>query len=74
VDVKLAIMGATSRISVERIVIELEIPRDSGSLFRLRLNNKVVGEHLTAVQSLARSTSSVSSAAMVPSHMPPVAA
>jgi hypothetical protein len=50
VDVERAIMGATSRISVERIVIELEIPRDSGSLFRLRLDNKVVGEHLTAVQ------------------------
>jgi hypothetical protein len=50
VDVKRAIMGATSRISVERIVIELEIPGDSGSLFRLRLDNKVVGEHLTAVQ------------------------
>ena len=49
-DIKRAIMGATSRISVERIVIELEIPGDSGSLFRLRLDNKVVGEHLTAVQ------------------------
>jgi hypothetical protein len=37
-------------MSVERIVIELETPGDSRSLFRLRLDNKVVGEHLTAVQ------------------------
>jgi hypothetical protein len=36
-------------MSVERIVIELETPGDSRSLFRLRLDNKVVGEHLTAV-------------------------
>ena len=37
-------------MSVERIVIELETPGDSRSLFRLRLDNKVVGENLTAVQ------------------------
>jgi hypothetical protein len=37
------------RISVERIVIELKIPGDSRSLFRLRLDNKVAGD-LTAVQ------------------------
>jgi hypothetical protein len=37
-------------MSVERIVIELETPGDSRRLFRLRLDNKVVGEHLTAVQ------------------------
>ena len=37
-------------MSVERIVIELETPGESRSLFRLRLDNKVVGEHLTAVQ------------------------
>jgi hypothetical protein len=37
-------------MSVERIVIELETPGDSRSLFRLRLDYKVVGENLTAVQ------------------------
>jgi hypothetical protein len=39
-------MSVSGRISVERIVIELQTPGDSGSLFRLRLDNKV----LTAVQ------------------------
>jgi hypothetical protein len=43
-------MSVSGRISVERIVIELQTPGDSGSLFRLRLDNKVVGENLTAVQ------------------------
>jgi len=43
-------MSVSGRTSVERIVIELEIPSDSGSLFRLRRDNKVVGENLTAVQ------------------------
>jgi hypothetical protein len=43
-------MSDSGRISVERIVIELEIPGDSASLFRLRLDNKVVGENLTAAQ------------------------
>jgi hypothetical protein len=38
------------QMSVERIVIELETPGDSRSLFRLRLDDKVVGEYLTAVQ------------------------
>jgi hypothetical protein len=38
------------KISVERIVIELETPGDSRSLFRLRLDEKVVGEYLTAAQ------------------------
>jgi hypothetical protein len=38
------------RVNQTRIVIELETPGDSRSLFRLRLDNKVVGEHLTAVQ------------------------
>jgi hypothetical protein len=37
-------------MSVERIIIELETPDDSRSLFRLRLDNKVVGENLTAAQ------------------------
>ena len=43
-------MSGRGRISVERIVSELDIPGDSRSLFRLRLDNKVVGENLTAVQ------------------------
>jgi hypothetical protein len=43
-------MSVSGRITIERIVIELETPGDSGSLFRLRLDNKVVGANLTAVQ------------------------
>jgi hypothetical protein len=43
-------MGVSGRISVEQIVIELQTPGDSGTLFRLRLDNKVIGENLTAVQ------------------------
>ena len=40
-------MSVSGRISV---VIELEMPGNSRSLFRLRLGNRVVGENLTAVQ------------------------
>ena len=43
-------LSGSDKMSVERIVIELETPGDSRSLFRLRLDNKVVGENLTAVQ------------------------
>jgi hypothetical protein len=43
-------ISGSDKMSVERIVIELETPDDSRSLFRLRLDNKVVGENLTAVQ------------------------
>jgi hypothetical protein len=43
-------MSGRDRISVERIVVELETPGDSRSRFRLRLDDKVVGENLTAVQ------------------------
>jgi hypothetical protein len=43
-------MSVSDRMSVERIVIELETPVHSRGLFRLRLDNKVVGENLTAVQ------------------------
>jgi hypothetical protein len=43
-------MSISDRMSVEQIVIELETPGDSRSLFRLRLDKKVVGENLTAAQ------------------------
>ena len=43
-------MSVSDRMSVERIVIELESPGDSRSLFRLRLDDKVAGENLTAAQ------------------------
>jgi hypothetical protein len=43
-------MSISDRMSVEQIVIELETPCDSRSLFRLRLDKKVVGENLTAAQ------------------------
>lgn len=33
-----------------KIAIETEAPNDPSTLFRLSVNNKVVGEHLTAVQ------------------------
>ena len=35
---------------IERIVIELETPGDSRSMFRLRLDDAIVGEGLTAAQ------------------------
>ena len=35
---------------VKRIVIELETPGDSRTMFRLRLDDNVVGKNLTAVQ------------------------
>jgi hypothetical protein len=43
-------MSVSGRISVKRIVIELETSGDSGSLLRFRLDNTVVGGCLTAVQ------------------------
>jgi hypothetical protein len=46
--VRVLTSGETSR--VERIVIELETPGDSRSMFRLRLDDTVVGESLTAAQ------------------------
>ena len=46
----MASMSGSGRMSVERIILELETPGDSRSLFRLRLDDKVVGENLTAVQ------------------------
>ena len=46
----MASMSGSDRMSVERIILELETPGDSRSLFRLRLDDKVVGENLTAVQ------------------------
>ena len=39
-----------NRPGIERIAIELETPGDSRSLFRLRLDDKVVAENLTAAQ------------------------
>jgi hypothetical protein len=35
---------------IKRIVIELETPGDSRTMFRLRLDDNVVGKNLTAVQ------------------------
>jgi hypothetical protein len=43
-------MGVSGRLSNEQILIELRTPGDSGSLFRFRLDNKVIKENLTAVQ------------------------
>ena len=43
-------MSVNGVISVEKAIIELEIPGASRSLFRFRLDNKVMGENLTAVQ------------------------
>jgi hypothetical protein len=41
---------ANETTKVERIVLELETPGDSRTMFRLLLGNAVVGENLTAVQ------------------------
>jgi hypothetical protein len=41
---------ANDTTKVERIVLELETPGDSRTMFRLLLDNAVVGENLTAVQ------------------------
>jgi hypothetical protein len=35
---------------IGRILVELETPGDSRSMFRLRIDDKVVGDGLTAVQ------------------------
>ena len=43
-------MTVSDAKTVERIVIELETPGDSRSMFRLRLDETVVGERLTAAQ------------------------
>jgi hypothetical protein len=43
-------MSGSDAAPVERIILELETPGDSRSLFRLRLDDKIVGENLTAVQ------------------------
>lgn len=43
-------MRANETTKVERIVLELETPGDSRTMFRLLLGNAVVGENLTAVQ------------------------
>ena len=43
-------MPAGDIARIERIVIELETPGDSRSMFRLRLDDATVGENLTAAQ------------------------
>lgn len=43
-------MRANETTKVERIVLELETPGDSRTMFRLLLGNAVVVENLTAVQ------------------------
>lgn len=43
-------MRANETTKVERIVLELETPGNSRTMFRLLLGNAVVGENLTAVQ------------------------
>lgn len=43
-------MAANETTKVERIIVELEIPGDSRSMFRLRLDDAIVGENLTAAQ------------------------
>jgi hypothetical protein len=38
------------RTMIERIVVESETPGDSRTLFRVRMDDLVLGENLTAVQ------------------------
>jgi hypothetical protein len=41
---------AAARAMIERIVIESETPGDSRTMFRVRMNDLVIGQNLTAVQ------------------------
>jgi hypothetical protein len=41
---------AAARAMIERIVIESETPGDSRTMFRVRVNDLVIGQNLTAVQ------------------------
>jgi hypothetical protein len=40
---------------IERIVIETETPSDSRTMFRVRMDNLVIGENLTAAQAHLKS-------------------
>jgi hypothetical protein len=41
---------AARRAMIERIVIETEAPGDSRTMFRVRMDDLVLGENLTAAQ------------------------
>jgi hypothetical protein len=41
---------AAARALIERIVIESETPGDSRTMFRVRMNDLVIGQNLTAAQ------------------------
>jgi hypothetical protein len=41
---------AAARAMIERIVIESETPGDSRTMFRVRMNDLVIGQNLTAAQ------------------------
>jgi hypothetical protein len=41
---------AAARVMIERIVIESETPGDSRTMFRVRMNDLVIGQNLTAAQ------------------------
>jgi hypothetical protein len=43
-------MPVSDATRVKRIVVELESPGDSRTMFRLGLDDKIIGENLTAVQ------------------------
>ena len=43
-------MPFSDATKVKRIVVELETPGDSRTMFRLRLDDNVVSENLTSVQ------------------------
>jgi hypothetical protein len=43
-------MPVSDATKVKRIVVELETPGDSRTMFRLGLDDKIIGENLTAVQ------------------------
>jgi hypothetical protein len=41
---------AARRAMIERIVIEIETPGDSRTMFRVLMDNLVIGQNLTAAQ------------------------
>ena len=43
-------MPVSDATKVKRIVVDLETPGDSRTMFRLGLDDKIIGENLTAVQ------------------------
>jgi hypothetical protein len=44
------IEGSAGLVMIERIIIELETPGDSRTMFRVRMDDQMIGQNLTAAQ------------------------